>query len=142
MLINLVRSHATPSWTLGQIYVGGEFFCYTLEDVVRPDGEEKVYGQTAIPEGLYEVRVTWSPRFKTNLPLLIDVPGYSGVRIHAGNSTDDTEGCILVGESWDISTGKLARSRAALDRLLGVLDSVGADELVTIQIGGLLETQP
>jgi hypothetical protein len=80
--------------TIGSLSIDGVFFCHTLEDPVR---DEKIYGKTAIPTGTYKVVITMSPRFKRELPLLLDVPNYQGVRIHPGNTADDTEGCILVG---------------------------------------------
>jgi len=83
MKIDLVRHVFTPRSTIGSLYVDGKFECYTLEDVVRLG--EKVYGETAIPEGTYEVQITFSNRFKRDLPLLLKVPGFEGVRIHPGN---------------------------------------------------------
>jgi hypothetical protein len=71
--------------------------CYVLEDRYRPPPEPKVPGATCIPCGVYEVRVTHSPKFGREMPLLLDVPGFSGVRIHAGNFPSDTEGCLLPG---------------------------------------------
>src|SRR5262245_55691636 len=97
MLLILVRGRRTGNATIGQLYVDGNFFGHTLEDVVREAGV-KVPGETAIPAGMYEGEVTFSPRFKTNLPLIKNVPNFTGIRIHAGNSEGDTEGCILVGE--------------------------------------------
>lgn len=102
MQLTLLREASTEKATPGRLYLDGEPFCYTLEDPVRevpgrPVAEWKIAGQTAIPAGTYRVALTVSPRFKRELPLLLDVPGYSGVRIHAGNRADDTEGCILPG---------------------------------------------
>ena len=70
------------------------FLCYTLEDIVR---DEKVHGRTAIPAGTYPLRISRSFRFKRDLPEVMNVPNYSGVRIHGGNTHENTEGCPLVG---------------------------------------------
>jgi hypothetical protein len=94
MNIKLIRKQLNKDETIGEMYVDGEFECYTLEDAVR---ESKVAGVTAIPYGTYNITVTYSPRFGRYLPLLHDVPNFTGVRIHAGNTHKDTEGCILVG---------------------------------------------
>lgn len=79
-----------------------EFICYTLEDRVRevkgqPVAEWKIQGQTAIPVGRYQIKKTWSNRFKRETLQLMDVPGFTGIRIHAGNTHADSEGCILPG---------------------------------------------
>lgn len=97
MELRLIRRGFTAKSTEGDLYVDGELYCQTLEDVVR-DGQ-KVFGKTAIPAGTYEVIVSWSNRFKKELPLLLDVAGFAGVRIHSGNKPEDTEGCILVGKN-------------------------------------------
>ena len=77
-----------------------KYFCDTLEDCCRDlDKEEKVMNETAIPEGTYEVIVNVSAKFRRKLPLLLDVPHFSGIRIHRGNTDKDTSGCILVGEN-------------------------------------------
>jgi hypothetical protein len=78
--------------------VDGEFECFILEDRLRPTGI-KVPGETAIPQGRYEIQHTYSPRFRRNLPLLINVPGFEGIRIHPGNKAVDTEGCLLPGQT-------------------------------------------
>jgi hypothetical protein len=102
MLLEVRREPSANGCTLGSLYVDGEFECFTLEDVVREVPELavekwKVDGETAIPSGTYRLIVTRSARFKRLLPLLVDVPGFAGVRIHSGNVAADTEGCILVG---------------------------------------------
>lgn len=111
--LELRRKWLTDKSTIGELYVNGEFECFTLEDVVRP---EKVYGQTAIPAGRYRVIFSKSPRFKRVLPLLMHVPNFEGVRIHAGNTAVDTEGCILVGQ--ERGEDKVLKSRLALEALL------------------------
>lgn len=81
---------------IGELFVNGEFFCYTLEDEIRPDGA-KLYGVTCIDAGKYKVALTMSNRFKRIMPLLIDVPGFAGIRMHGGNTEAHTLGCLLVG---------------------------------------------
>lgn len=115
MNLELVVKRAQTSFaTLGALCIGDDFECWTLEDAVRP---EKIRGETAIPYGKYEIDVTWSPKFHTYLPILLNVPGFDGVRIHPGNTTDDTEGCLLVGEEMVDGEARLLRSRAAFDKL-------------------------
>lgn len=108
------RDGCTP----GRLFVDGVYFCDTLEDDDKLSrGLEKVPGETAIPSGTYRILMTVSPRFKELLPLLDGVPGFAGIRIHAGNSTQDTSGCILVGKK--ASDGiKLTSSRKTLDILV------------------------
>jgi hypothetical protein len=96
--------------------VDGEFQCFTLED---PITLVKIPGESAIPAGRYRVSVTWSPRFKRDMPLLHDVPNFEGVRIHPGNRTSDTEGCILVGNIK--KDGCLEESKLAYVDLLAKL---------------------
>ena len=97
-----------------------------LADTLEPQwralarGEKKVAGKTAIPEGTYDVVVTMSPRFGMNLPLLLDVPGFEGIRIHAGNNAEyDSRGCILVGERN--APGMIINSRATLRRIIDMM---------------------
>lgn len=116
MNLLLIRDPSTETTTTGTLFVNGMQFCYTLEDKVR---DKKIAGQTAIPTGKYQVLITWSPRFKRQLPLLINVPGFDGIRIHPGNTHKDTEGCILVGEY--LKGEMVMSSRHAFDRLYAVL---------------------
>lgn len=96
MQLTLIREPSAHGCTIGRLSIDGVLECYTCEDVTRP-GQPKVPGETAIPEGRYQVVITDSTRFKRPLPLLLDVPGFTGVRIHPGNTAADTEGCILPG---------------------------------------------
>lgn len=118
----LDRGEYEEGATTGDLYIDGVWECATLEDRVRTG--PKVKGETAIPVGEYEILLTWSPRFKTILPLLIDVPGFDGIRIHPGNTADDTEGCLLVGEKVITHAGLpfLTHSRRAFERLFARLE--------------------
>ena len=96
MKLDLIRRWLTEASTVGELYVDGVRERFVLEDAHRPNGP-KVKGATCIPCGTYEVRITHSPKFNRDLPLVCDVPGFSGVRIHPGNFASDTEGCLLPG---------------------------------------------
>ena len=100
--IKVERKIFNDTCTIGEMFIDGVFHCHTLEDVVRPDGV-KVFGQTAIPKGKYEVVINHSNHFNKDLPELLKVPMFDGIRIHGGNTDADTEGCILVGAA---SNGK------------------------------------
>ena len=93
------------------------YLCDTLEPTWRDykNGGRKIPGRSAIPEGRYLVLITWSPKFRQWLPLLWNVPKFSGIRIHAGNKPEDTEGCILVGKNQQV--GRLIDSRFWVQRL-------------------------
>jgi len=133
MKLTLKRDTFTATTTIGRLYVDGKFECYTLEDVVRPNGV-KVYGETAIPEGTYEVIITLSQRFGKLMPLLKDVPMFEGIRIHPGNTNKDTHGCILVGLVK--AHEKILSSRSAYDALFQKLAAaLGKGEPVTIEVG-------
>lgn len=95
MKIELKREHGTKKYTLGDLYIDGEYFCKSLEDEER---EVKIPHETCIPMGTYKVIVDMSIRFKQLMPLLLNVPNFTGVRIHSGNTHEDTDGCILVGK--------------------------------------------
>lgn len=108
MRLKLERLYLKDAYTIGKLYINGEYFCDTIEDKVRDLnkdgdlndlGETKVYGETAIPYGTYEVEVTYSLKFKRELPLIKNVPHFEGIRIHRGNYAKDSLGCIIVGEN-------------------------------------------
>ena len=94
MNLRVIREPSTVAATLGILLIDGVFTCWTLEDVVR---EVKIPGETAIPAGRYDVRLSLSQRFQKLLPEILAVPGFTGIRIHAGNTQADTHGCLLVG---------------------------------------------
>lgn len=132
MKLKVARKWFTEKSTTGILYIDDKFFCYTLEDVVRPAGE-KIPGKTAIPWGTYPLVVTFSNRFQKPLPLLIGVPGFVGIRIHSGNKNEDTDGCILLGMTH--STDWVGSSRMAMDKLMDRLDDAyEAREQISIEI--------
>lgn len=106
MELKLKRELKNESYTLGKLFIDGIEFCYTVEDTDRDKnndgdildvGEAKIYGKTAIPKGTYKVILSMSNGFKKLMPEILDVPGFSGIRIHSGNTAEDSEGCIIVG---------------------------------------------
>lgn len=103
MEMTLTRTAKRKNYTIGALNIDDEYFCDTLEPTWRDLGPSspghKIAGRTAIPEGRYPVVITWSPKFGQWLPLLLHVPLFEGIRIHAGNTPADTAGCILVGEN-------------------------------------------
>jgi len=128
MLIEVKRFEFKDTYTVGKMYIDNIYECYTLEDVVRKGA--KVNGQTAIPTGTYNLIINHSNRFNRDLPLLENVPNFTGVRIHAGNTSANTEGCILVGTTW---SGKdfIGNSKVAFNKLFEKLKKA---KKVTIKI--------
>ena len=110
MKLRLERFEYGSNYTIGKFYIDGTYHCFSLEDKVRTG--EKVNGQTAIPNGTYSVIIDVSIRFGKQLPHILDVPNFTGIRIHPGNTSKDTEGCILLGTTWTggdfISNSKVA----------------------------------
>lgn len=130
MEIEVRRAPSIKGATIGELYIDGVFECYTLEDVVREPSTGrpsvwdqlvawvkswKVPKQTAIPSGRYRVVVNFSEHFQKELPELLNVPGFDGVRIHSGNGPADTEGCILVGQTKEANL--IYKSRDAFKAL-------------------------
>lgn len=114
-----------PNFTSGKLYINGVLFCNTLEDIDRGLTSDmpldvikhlKVFAQTAIPIGRYEVAMSFSNNFKKLMPILLNVKGFDGVRIHSGNKPQDTEGCLLVGKG-DSTDGVLEESRVVIEPL-------------------------
>ena len=134
MLLELNRIAKKPLYTIGRLFVDGMYFCDTLEDRCRDlDKEGKVMHETAIPEGTYEVIVNVSVKFRRKLPLLLDVPHFSGIRIHRGNTDKDTSGCILVGENKQ--SGQVINSTPYELRLTEILEkAMLSGERITIKI--------
>lgn len=140
MKLTLKRIALRSTYTIGRLYVDGNYFCDTLEDTVRDlnkngkfdNGEKKVYGKTAIPYGTYEIKWTYSPRFKKYTPQLMNVPSFSGIRIHAGNSSTDTEGCLLLGQNKKV--GMVLNSRATINKFYPMIKEACSNGKVTIEI--------
>ena len=130
-IMALQRKVYTNDSTIGRLTFDGKFECFTLEDRVRA---VKVKGLTAIPEGNYEVVITFSNAFQRRLPLLLNVPNFSGIRIHPGNRPKDTEGCILVGQST--APDFIGSSKAAFEALEGKLKKALKSGKVIIQVSG------
>ena len=137
MKLKLIRTWYADTYTIGKLYIDGVYFCDTLEDKNRDvdkngifnNGEKKVYGKTCIPFGTYKVILSMSSRFKKILPLLLNVPQFDGIRIHSGNTDEDSSGCILVGIN-DIK-GRISKSTITLNSLMTKLSK--ADN-ITIEI--------
>lgn len=116
MTLRLIREPSLNARTHGLLLVDDRWFCWTLEDEIRA---VKVPDHTAIPPGLYQVVMSKSTRFGVDLPEVLHVPGFTGIRIHAGNGINDTSGCILPGMRRN-ATGVLD-SRMALEGLMTLL---------------------
>lgn len=134
MYIIVNRIFKASTYTIGELSVNNKYLCDTLEDRVRPTGE-KVYGETAIPSGTYTVTLSYSNRFKKIMPEILNVPNFSGIRIHCGNSSKDTEGCLLVGK-WDGKTENwISDSKNSYNKLYSLLEEAfNKKENITITI--------
>lgn len=141
MELLVVRYHKKPTYTIGKMYINGEYFCDTLEDTDRGLANAmttsqiqaaKRKGTTAIPTGRYLMELTVSPRFGRTLPILIGVKGFDGIRIHRGNTHEDTEGCILVGENKAV--GNVLNSANTENRLMERLQKINQTEQIYITI--------
>ena len=139
MELTLLRTNKHKNYTMGTLSIEGELFCDTLEPTWRdigPFGRDiKIPGKTAIPEGRYPLYVTRSKKFGGRwLPILLHVPDFEGIRIHAGNTAEDTEGCILVGHASPKYRGRLFDSRQWLQRLLKRLAERPEGEMMWITV--------
>lgn len=140
MLVKRIAKRST--YTIGKLYIDGKYVCDTLEDVDRGLKQSmsldeikniKVYEKTAIPTGTYKVLWTYSQKYKRSMPLLQNVPGYEGIRIHSGNGPDDTAGCILLGENKVV--GKVINSRNTCNKLYPIIEKAckTGNVIITIQ---------
>lgn len=152
MELRLDRKYKKQSYTIGNLYIDGEYFSNTLEDTDRGIDSsmspaditrKKIYGKTAIPTGTYQIDMnTVSPKFKDRswakiyggkIPRLLVVPGFDGVLIHPGNTASDTLGCILVGRNTIV--GRVTDSTATFHNLMKkLLDAKAKGESISIII--------
>ena len=141
MNIILNRIAKKAKYTIGKLYINDKYFCDTLEDIDRgltqsmteqQIGSKKVYGETAIPTGTYRIIISYSNKFKKQMPLLLNVPGFAGIRIHSGNTEKDSLGCILVGKNK--SVGKVLESRDTYSKLFSILQEANKKETIKITI--------
>ena len=140
MKLILKRIAIRQTYTIGKLYIDDVYFCDTIEDTVRDinkngkfdNGEKKVHSKTAIPYGNYEIKWTYSPRFKKYTPQLMNVPSFEGIRIHAGNTSSDTEGCLILGENKQV--GKVLNSRATINKFYPIIKEACSKGKVTIEI--------
>lgn len=129
MDIDMKRREYTETYTIGDFLFPTKFF--TMEDKVRDPGT-KIPGKTAIPKGRYQIKITFSNRFQRPLPLLLKVPMFEGVRIHPGNTSADTEGCILIGK--EKGPGIIYHSQEAMVEFLAILEGALKEGDVWISI--------
>ena len=140
MKLTLKRIALRPTYTIGKLYIDDVYFCDTIEDTVRDlnkngkfdNGEKKIHSKTAIPYGIYEIKWTYSPRFKKYTPQLMNVPSFEGIRIHAGNTSADTEGCLVLGKNKQV--GKVLNSRDTINKFYPIIKEACSNGKVTIEI--------
>lgn len=140
MELLLKRRYRNDKYTIGDLYIDGVLFSNVLEDTDRGLTDDmteeqikkiKVYGKTAIPTGRYKVEVTYSPKFKRYLPILLNTKGFTSIRIHSGNTPEDTLGCLLIG--FNKEKGKVLNSRVTSDKLTALLRNCEEEIHITIE---------
>lgn len=128
MKLKLKRIAFKPTYTIGRLFVDGKYVCDVLEDRDRGLTDSmtleeimriKKYGETAIPYGTYKVQITYSPKYKKMMPILCGVKGFEGIRIHSGNTSKDTLGCLLVGRNSKV--GMVTESRKTYNMLFQMI---------------------
>ena len=126
LTVNAIAQKKT--YTVSRLLIDGEYFCDVLEDTVRTG--PKVWGETAIPAGTYKMRLSLSARFGRVLPEILNVPDFTGIRMHGGTTAEDSHGCLLVGINE--VKGKVLKSQITLAKLLMVLTNSGEPEFTII----------
>ena len=147
MKFNLFRKWKKTDYTIGKLKLEGEFFCDTLEPPVRnlvdynhdgdfdDKGEGKVYGNTAVMPGTYEIRMIMFEKLGKKMPMLIGTKGFTGVFIHAGESVKNTKACILIGDNY--KPGRLTDSPYHVKRLCEMLieaEAKGEKSFIKIEV--------
>lgn len=143
MKIEVIRHTKKQDHTVSDMFIDGKYFCKVLEDVdrgLKKDDplskimKEKVKHQTAIPAGVYRLALTFSEKYGQIMPLVMNVPGFMGIRIHAGNHKDHTSGCLLVGQQYDEKTKSITNSRSTFRSLMAILTEANKKGVITIEI--------
>lgn len=142
MELKLIRKYRCNNYCIDKLYINGTYFSDALEDPDRGLTDSmsleeikkiKIKGNTCIPYGTYNITITYSPRFKKNLPLLNNVKGFEGIRVHAGNIPQDTEGCLLLG--FNKVKGQVIDSRNTVNKFIDIVQkTLNKGEKVTITI--------
>jgi hypothetical protein len=143
MKIKLIRKIFTESSTIGELWLDDVFFCNVLEDYDRlldkdmPEEfikSRKIKSKTAIPSGIYRTIISYSPRFKEQMPLLLNVPAFTGIRVHWGNKPEHTDGCILVGTYNEKAPNFISNSRVTYRRLFNRLKNAERTAMISTTI--------
>lgn len=144
MTIRIDRKWKKAEYTISRVYINGSYFgCNSLEDTDRgllqtmqisELQRRKVKGKTAIPRGYYDVRITYSPKYKRMMPLVVDVPAFSGIRLHSLNKPEDSEGCIGFGKNDKV--GWISDSKYWTDKICRLIETtLNKGEKVTLIVG-------
>ena len=143
MEILIDRKYKMQNYTIGKLYINNQYFCDTLEDTERGLSSDmsiteiknkKVYGKTCIPSGLYTILYTYSPKYQRLMPLVDGVKGFEGIRIHSGNTPEDSLGCILLG--FNKEKGKVLQSRDTCNKFYKLIEEAiyKKGEAITLKI--------
>ena len=138
MKITLLRTNLQPTFTDGELWIDGKFFCFTVEDKVRAKAGLwnkllKVYAETAIPYGTYPVLVTWSNRFKRMLTGVFNVPDFEGIRIHNGSTAKSSAGCVIVSYKR-VAPGIIENDKKAMNDLCDMVTAAQKTGKITLEI--------
>ena len=142
MELKLIRKYRKTDYTIGILYINNKYFCEILEDTDRGLKDSmsleeikkiKIKDQTCIPYGKYQILMTYSPKYKKVMPLVNNVKGFEGIRIHSGNTNKDTSGCLLPG--FNKIKGQVINSRETFNKLYSLIQTATNNkENVTIEI--------